>query len=62
MSYWAGEQVLDFSLRNGICLDANGVVITFFLQQTAQHWIGKGRVAAKELGDIQMVIPLGHRK
>jgi len=62
LSYWAGEQVPDISLQNGICLDANGVVITFFLQQPAQHWIGKSRVAAKELGDIQMVISLGHRK
>jgi len=45
--YWAGEQVLDLPLQNGIGLDANGVVITFFLQQMVQCRIGKGRIAAK---------------
>ena len=61
-SYWAGEQVLDFPLQNGIGLDANGVVITFFLQQTVQCRIGKGRIAAKEFGDAQVAIPLRFRR
>ncbi len=56
------QQVLDFPLQNGIGLDANGVVITFFLQQTVQCRIGKGRITAKEFGDAQVAIPLDHRK
>ena len=54
--------MLNFPLQDRVRLEANRVAIAFFLQQTVQGWIGKGRIAAKELWDIQVAIPLDHRQ
>jgi len=47
----AGEKMLEFPLQDHVGLDANGVVITSFLQHSVQRRIGKGGIATKELGD-----------
>jgi len=54
------QKVLDFPLQHGVGLKATHVAITFFLQHSIQRRIGKRRIAAKELGDIQVGIPLDH--
>jgi len=54
------QQVLDLPLQHRVGHEANGVPIAFLLQHAVQRWIGKRRIAAKELGDIQVAIPRDH--
>jgi hypothetical protein len=61
-SYWASEQVLDFPLQDGVGLETKGVEITFFLQYSIQRWNGKGRIATKELLDVEVTIPIDYRQ
>ena len=60
-TYGTSEQVLDFPLQDRIGFEANHVAISFFLQQTVQCRIGKGRITTKEFGGIQVAIALDHR-
>ena len=61
-TYGTSEQVLDFPLQDRIGFEANHVAISFFLQQTEQRWVGKGRITTKEFGNVQVAIPLDHRQ
>lgn len=51
---------VQFLLQHGIGFEANGVAIAFFLKQAVQCRLGKGRVTAKELRNVQVAIPLDH--
>ena len=50
--------MLDFPFQDGVGLEANHVTISFFLQPTVQGRVGKGRIATKELRNIQVAIPI----